>query len=336
MKTLKIGLFGCGTVGSGVYRILTEQRGRIARETGVDIEIAHVCVRHPEKERDVVLPREIITTDAEAVLDDPTIDVIIEVIGGERDALGIIARALTQGRNVVTANKDVVARYLPELRTLEDLHGGHLFYGASVCGSVPILKIIDETLLTDRVTALRGVVNGSTNFILTRLADGWSRDEALSLAEANGFLEADPTADLSGADAARKLSILAFHAFGRHISPDRVETCGIDFVTSDDLDRAASSGATIKLVAEARYEGDALILSVAPRAVPLDSPLASVRDEVNIVEIDCEGIGTQRFIGKGAGSYPTANAVVSDLLDIVARRRYRRQASVAEERFVAA
>jgi homoserine dehydrogenase len=161
MKTLKIGLFGCGTVGSGVYRILTEQRGRIARETGVDIEIAHVCVRHPEKERDVVLPREIVTTDAEAVLDDPTIDVIIEVIGGERDALGIIARALTQGRNVVTANKDVVARYLPELRTLEDLHGGHLFYGASVCGSVPILKIIDETLLTDRVTALRGVVNGS-------------------------------------------------------------------------------------------------------------------------------------------------------------------------------
>jgi homoserine dehydrogenase len=324
MKTLKIGLFGCGTVGSGVYRILTEQRERIARETGVELEIARVCVKHPEKERAVVLPAEIVTTDAALILDDPTIDVVIEVIGGEREALGIISRALTLGRNVVTANKDVVARYLPQLRRLEDLHGGHLCYGASVCGSVPILKIIDETLLTDRVTGLRGVVNGSTNFILSRLADGWGWDEALSLAEANGFLEADPTADLSGADAARKLSILAYHAFGQHVTPDRVETCGIEYVSADDLRRAAAAGQTIKLVAEARFDETGLILSVAPRAVDQHSPLASVRDEVNIVEIDCEGIGTQRFTGKGAGSYPTANAVVSDLLDIVARRRYRR------------
>jgi homoserine dehydrogenase len=330
MQRLKVGLFGCGTVGSGVYRILTEQRERIVREAGVDIEIVRVCVKHPAKRRAVELPREIVTTDAAAILDDESIDVVIEVIGGEREALSIIELALERGRHVVTANKDVVARHLPELRRLEDEHGGHLFYGASVCGSVPILKIIDETLLADRVEGIRGVVNGSTNFILTRLADGWSYDEALSLAESNGFLEADPSADLSGADAARKLSILAFHAFGVHVPPERVETCGIEFVSAGDLARAAAADSTIKLVAEARFENERLVLSVAPRAVPLDSPLASVRDEVNIVELDCEGIGTQRFIGKGAGSYPTANAVVSDILDIVARRRYRRWATPAE------
>ena len=328
MKTLKIGLFGCGTVGSGVYAILTEQRERIAGETGVDIEIARVCVRDPLKQRAVVLPPEIVTTDAAAIFDDPEIDVVIEVIGGERDALGIISRALVQGRNVVTANKDVIAKYLPQLRRLEELHGGHLVYGASVCGSVPILKIIDETLLTDRVGALRGVVNGSTNFILTRLADGWTRDEALSLAEANGFLEADPSADLSGADAARKLSILAFHAFGVHVLPEDIDTTGIEAITAEDLERATAARCTIKLVAEAILDDGEVRLSVAPRAVPLDSSLASVRDEVNIVEIDCDGIGTQRFTGKGAGSYPTANAVVSDLLDILARRRYRRWAAV--------
>jgi homoserine dehydrogenase len=332
MKTLRIGLFGCGTVGSGVYKILTEQRERIARETGVDLEIARVCVRHPEKERAVVLPRELITIDAGAILDDPTIDVVIEVIGGERDALGIISRALVGGRSVITANKDVVARYLPQLRKLEDLHGGHLVYGASVCGSVPILKIIDETLLTDRVGALRGVINGSTNFILSRLADGWTWDEALSLAEANGFLEADPSADLSGADAARKLSILAFHAFGVHVLPEEIETTGIEGITTAEIERATAARCTIKLVAEASVVDGVVRLGVAPRAVPLDAPLASVRDEVNIVEIDCDGIGTQRFTGKGAGSYPTANAVVSDLLDVVARRRYRRWGDAKTQR----
>lgn len=331
MKTLRIGLFGCGTVGSGVYAILSTQRERIAQQTGVDIEVVRVCVKHREKERPVELSREVVTTDAGAILDDPTIDLVIEVIGGEREALGIISRALVQGRRVITANKDVVARYLPQLRRLEDLHGGHLVYGASVCGSVPILKIIDETLLTDRVSALRGVVNGSTNFILTRLADGWSWEEALSLAEANGFLEADPSADLSGADAARKLSILAFHAFGVHVLPEDIETTGIEGLTAEEIERATASRCAIKLVAEARACDGDVRLRVSPQLVPLGEPLASVRDEVNIVEIDCEGVGTQRFTGRGAGSYPTANAVVSDVLDVIAQRRYRREVDRAVE-----
>jgi homoserine dehydrogenase len=324
MKRLNIGLFGCGVVGSGVYRIIEEQRESIARQTGSLLDITRVCVLHPEKPRAVGVPQEIITTDSGSVLDDPSIDIVIEVIGGDRQALGIITRSLAAGKKVVTANKVVVSRYLPLLRRLEDIHGGHLFYGASVCGSIPILKIIDETLATDRIRSLRGVVNGSTNFLLSRLADGVSWEDALALAREGGFLEADPTADLSGADAAHKLSILAFHAFGRHVPPERIATTGIEGVTAGEIASARRLGCTIKLVAEATERHGELELSVSPKVVPLDDPLAWVQDEMNIVEVRCSGVGTQQFTGRGAGSIPTANAVVSDLLDLLASRRYQR------------
>jgi len=329
MKTLNIGLFGCGTVGSGVYAILASQRERIAAETGTWLNTAKVCVLHPLKERNVAVPPELMTIGGDEILDDPAIDVVVELIGGEQEALGIISRALVNGRQVVTANKLVIARHLPLLRKLEDRHGGRLFYGASVCGSIPILKVIDETLLTDRIIRLRGVMNGSTNFILSRLAEGSTKEQALASAARQGFLEADPTADLSGADAAHKLSILAFHAFGRHVPPEHIATTGIDAVTAATVKEARARGCTIKLVAEAAEIDGELILSVGPHMIPLHDPLASVQDEVNIVEVECSGIGVQRFIGKGAGSIPTANAVVSDLLDIVARRRYRRGGEAA-------
>ncbi len=327
MKHLNIGLFGCGTVGSGVYKIVNEQRERIAAETGCLLTITRVAVLHPEKERAVDLPPGIITANGDELLDDPSIDIIIEVIGGEQASLGIISRALVTGRKVVTANKVVVARHLQRLCRLEELHGGRLFYGASVCGSIPILKVLDETLATDRVRSLRGIVNGSTNFILSRMAEGIPRAEALRIAGERGFLEADPTADLSGADAAHKLAILAYHAFGIAVSPSQISTIGIEDIDDRDISRARQAGCVIKLVAEAIEVDGTLRLSVAPQVVPLTDPFASVQDEVNIVEIECDGVGTQRFSGRGAGSIPTANAVVSDLLDILAERRYRRGAA---------
>ncbi|HVZ40638.1 MAG TPA: homoserine dehydrogenase [Candidatus Kapabacteria bacterium] len=326
-KDLKIALFGCGTVGSGVHELLRTEGARMARATGFNLSVAGICVRDPEKERGVPVPHDIITTDGGPLLDDPDIDIVVELIGGEEEARGIIARALVNGKNVVTANKLVIARHLPYLRRLEELHGGRLFYGASVCGSIPILKVIDETLIADRITHLRGVVNGSTNFILSRLAEGCSDAEALELAGANGFLEADPTADLSGADAAHKLSILAFHAFGRHVPPEAIATTGIEHVTAVQVEAARAAGKTIKLVAQAAETDRGLRLSVGPQLVELNDPLASVRDEMNIVELQCEGVGTQHFSGKGAGSIPTANAVLSDLTDILARRRYQRNHS---------
>lgn len=325
MKRIRIGLFGCGTVGSGVYKILTEQKEEIAWTTGRSIEIRWVCVRDPQKIRPVTLPPEIVTTDAGKVLDDPEVDLVIELIGGESDALGIISRALVLGKNVITANKAVVSRYLPLLRRLEELHGGHLLYGAAVCGSIPILKVIDETLLTDRIDSLRGVINGSTNFILSRLQSGSSWEETLEEARTSGFLEADPTADISGADAAQKLSILAYHAFGIHVLPERIATTGIDTIGDGEIAKAKSEGNTIKLVASARRVGGELELTVRPEAIPASDPLAAVRDEANIVELHCREVGPQRFVGRGAGSMPTANAVISDLLDILAERRYRRR-----------
>lgn len=323
MKKLNIALFGLGTVGSGVYRILTEQKDLVARQTGSILDITGICVLHPHKERELSLPPGIITADGGSLLDDPSIDIVIEVIGGEEEALGIITRALVNGKKVVTANKVVVSKHLPLLRRLEELHGGRLFYGASVCGSVPILKVIDETLLFDRIGSIRGIVNGSTNFILSRLAEGLSRNEALLIAGREGFLEADPTADLSGADAAQKLSILAYHAFGAHILPNGIRTTGIEEVSEQDIAHAHQAGGRIKLVAEAVERDGRLDLSVSPTFVPLADPLAHVHDEANIVELVCHGIGVQRFVGRGAGSVPTANAVVSDLVDVVADRRYR-------------
>jgi homoserine dehydrogenase len=189
---------------------------------------------------------------------------------------------------------------------------------------VPILKIIDETLAADRILSLRGVINGSTNFILSQLAEGASWKETLAEARVQGFLEADPTADLSGADAAHKLSILAFHAFGLHVPPERIETRGISEAVVDDILHARRTGRTVKLIAEALWCSGGLKLSVAPQSIPDDDSLARVTNEMNIIEVECEGVGTQQFIGKGAGSIPTANAVVSDLLDVLASRRYRR------------
>jgi homoserine dehydrogenase len=283
----------------------------------------------------VALRREIVTTDADRVLEDPEIDLVIELIGGESDALGIISRALVLGRSVITANKAVISRHLPLLRRLEDLHGGHLLYGAAVCGSVPILKVIDETLLTDRIDSLRGVINGSTNYILSRLQAGSSWEETLEEARMAGFLEADPTADISGADAAQKLSILAYHAFGIHVPPERIATTGIDGIDAAEIARAGSAGKVIRLVASAQRSGEGLDLSVRPELLAAGDPLASVRDEANIVELDCRAIGPQRFTGRGAGSMPTANAVISDLLDIIAARRYRRRPRVAGHATVA-
>ena len=324
MSTVRIGLFGCGVVGSGVVRILQERGEQIGEQTGCRPVISKVCLRYPEKDRTVDLSGIHVTTSIQEVLEDPDIDLCIEVIGGEDDALHILTSALRRGKSVITANKLLVASHLPELRRLEDLHGGSLLYGASVCGSVPILKVIDETLSIDTITSIRGVINGSTNFILGQLAGGVSWDQALERGRAEGFLEADPILDISGADAAQKLSILACHAFGWHVLPKDIPTRGINEIPSRVFAAARSDGKKLKLVAEGKITECGLTLSVAPRALPATSPLALVDNEINVVEVECRGVGTQRFIGKGAGSLPTANAVISDLLDIIARRRYRR------------
>ena len=325
MSTISIGLFGCGVVGSGVVQILHERAEQIEQETGYRLQLSKVCILHPEKQRPVDLSGIQVTTAAEEIVDNPDIDIIIEVIGGIEDALQILTRGLTAGKSVVTANKLLLAEHLPELRQLENCHGGRLLYGASVCGSVPILKVIEETLSIDTITSIRGVINGSTNFILGQLTKGVRWDKALAIAREEGFLEADPTLDISGADTGQKLSILAWHAFGCHVPPSQIPTTGITEISDTAFTVARNKNQRIKLVAEGTMTETGPRLSVKPTVLPSTDVLALVDNEVNVVEVACKGVGTQRFIGKGAGSVPTANAVVTDLLDILDKKRYRRQ-----------
>lgn len=324
MRELNIGLFGCGVVGGGLVTVIGRHTEEIARTTGLRPVIRKICIRDPERARPATVDPSLLTTDPEEILEDRRIDVVVEAIGGEEPALDIISRALLRGVDVVTANKLVVGRHLQQLHRLQDIGRSRLFYGAAVCGSLPILKIIDETLATDRIVSIRGILNGSTNFLLGALERGVSRQDALAEGRARGFLEADPTADLSGEDAAQKLAILAWHAFGVEVAPEEIPTVGVDRIDPVLKRRAAEIGGRIKLVASATFQEGELDLSVLPTLVTPDDPLYGIADEMNGVVLDCDGVGPQFYAGRGAGSIPTANAVAADLLDLIARRSYRR------------
>ena len=324
MRTLNIGLFGCGVVGGGLATLIDRHADDIARTTGLRPIISRICIRDPERERPASVDRALLTTDPEEILEDRSIDVVVEAIGGEDPAFDIISRALLRGVDVVTANKLVIARHLRRLHALQDIGRSRLLYGAAVCGSLPILKLIDETLATDRIRSIRGILNGSTNFLLGALERGTAWSDALEEGRVRGFLEADPTADVSGSDAAQKLAILAWHAFGVEVQPEEIPTIGVDRIDPCLRERAADFGGRIKLVASATFDGRQLDLSVLPTLVTPDDPLYGINDEMNGVVLECDGVGEQFYAGRGAGSIPTANAVAGDLLDLIARRSYRR------------
>ncbi|MEP7235904.1 MAG: homoserine dehydrogenase, partial [Ignavibacteriota bacterium] len=301
--TLRIGLFGLGVVGSGVWRLLEAKRSEFAAKFGIRVEIVGVCVRDPGKEREADLPLHIITDDPETLLEDDSIDVIIELIGGRYEALDVIEQALRSRKHVITANKLILAHELPRLRQLADRNGVNLFYSASVCGSVPVLNALDDLRIGDSIDSIRGIVNGSTNFILTSMTNhGLTYDEALVKARIKGFLEADPTLDVSGQDAAQKLSVLIYHAFGKHVKPDDIPTIGIENLTDADIRRAASEGKVIKLIASATLGKNGFIkASVAPELLEGSHVFATTSDEFNALEIIARHAGPQILYGKGAG-----------------------------------
>lgn len=318
---VRLGLFGYGTVGRGVFSLLA---GRQNSPTADRVRLAGICVRNSRRAVAAGAPASLVVTDARELLDDVTLDVIVELIGGEHEALQIITGALRSAQTVITANKLVVARHLPALRALVERHGGQLLYGAAVCGSIPVLKIIDETLESDTIVSIRGIVNGSTNYILSQMCRGRSYEQVLDEARRSGFLEADASADLLGYDSAQKLSILAYHAFGVHVHPDRIPTGGIDVVDERELRERVAAGQTPKLIAEARQQAGGLELIVELRYLDADDRLAGVADALNAVEIEGENVGRQCYIGAGAGSLPTATAVMSDLFDVLRRGSHRR------------
>jgi homoserine dehydrogenase len=332
-RNLRIALFGFGVVGTGVWEVLEAKRLEFRKQFNTEIEIVGICVRDAEKPRNSTAPRSLITNDPVKLLENDSVDVALELIGGRYEAAGVIEHALGSRKHVITANKLVLAHELPRLAALADRNGVELLYSASVCGSVPVLAALDELRTRDTIQKISGIVNGSTNFILTMMGDSLTSlppfegggqgvvDLADAIAEARtrGFLEADASLDLSGADAAQKLSVLTYHAFGEHVRPHEINTTGIEQITTHDIRNARESGFAIKLIASAaRNPASGKIEAVVrPEQVPASHVFAHTRDEFNALEIQTLHAGPQVLYGKGAGSLPTASAVVSDLVSLL-------------------
>ncbi len=315
MKRVRIGLLGCGTVGGGLVELVRRNRGVVADRTGVELEVRRVLVRDPAKPRPV--DRALVTTDPAAVLEDPEIDIVVELIGGIEPARTFVTRAIEGRKNVVTANKALLAASGGDLFRRAAERRVRIGFEASVCGGIPILRAIAAGLVGNRISALVGIVNGTCNLILTKMSEEkCSFAAALAEAQRLGFAEADPSLDVDGRDAAQKLQILAELAFGAKLDHAEFLVEGIRQVEAEDIRAAAELGYVIKHLAIGRDLGGELELRVHPALLPVVHPLAHVRHEFNSVLLRGDAVDEMIFTGKGAGSLPTASAVLSDIIEI--------------------
>jgi homoserine dehydrogenase len=314
---LKVALLGCGTVGSQVYRLLTEQSADLQARAGALLQVAGVAVSDPAKRRDVPVPDELLTTDGLALATRPDVDIVIELIGGIEPARSLLLGALKAGKSVVTANKALVAADRAILhRTAQDA-GVDLYYEGAVAGAIPLLRPLRESLAGDEVRRVLGIVNGTTNFILDRMdTDGTDFSAALAEAQSLGYAEADPTADVAGFDAAAKVAILASIAFHTEVTADDVYREGILSVTAADIASARSLGCVVKLLAICERCNGGVSARVHPAMIPRVHPLAAVRDAYNAVFVEAQSAGRLMFYGAGAGGQPTASAVLGDTVAI--------------------
>ncbi|MHB9878608.1 homoserine dehydrogenase [Pacificimonas sp. ICDLI1SI03] len=315
---LRIGIVGLGTVGAGVVKLLTDNRDLITGRAGRPINIIAVNARDRSKDRGVDLSPYRWQDDASAMASADDIDVVIELIGGADGlAVSLARKVLENGKGFVTANKAMIAHHGGELARAAERSGSPLKYEAAVAGGIPVIKALGGGAAANEIKSLFGILNGTCNYILTEMeSKGSSFDDVLQAAQALGYAEADPTFDIDGIDAAHKLAILASLAFGTELDFDHVETRGIREIETADVERAAALGYRIRLVGEARLDGDRLLQRVHPVLVPLDHPLAKVTGSLNAVVADGDFVGRLTFEGAGAGAGPTASAVVADLIDI--------------------
>jgi homoserine dehydrogenase len=313
--TIGVALIGCGIVGSGVVQILTEQRSLLSRRTGLNIEVRHIVARDASKHRPATsVP---ITTDWKAAIDDPAVQIVVELIGGTTTAADIVRHALAKGKHVVTANKSLLAGRGQELFALARKHDACIAFEASCGGGIPIIDALCRGLIANRIDALVGIVNGTCNVILTRMTkNGWSYAEALAEAQKLGFAEADPTLDVSGRDAAQKLALLASLAFDVRVGEADIYCEGIDTLQTPDIALAGELGYVIKLLAIAERVGDRVALRVHPTLVHHADVLAEVGGSFNAISVYGSAVGHTLFYGRGAGSMPTASAVVADLVNV--------------------
>lgn len=312
---VKIAILGYGTVGSGVAEVLVQNAAGIAQKAEQSIQVARILDIRDFPE-DPLWP--CFTKNFDDILNDPEISIVVETMGGLKFAYPFVKACLENGKSVVTSNKELVAAKGDELLEIARRNNLNFLFEASVGGGIPILRPLDQCLAANEVTEVAGILNGTTNFMLTRMIeDDMTFDEALKLAQDLGYAERDPSADVDGADACRKTCILASLAFGRHVFPEQVQTQGIRAITQADVAAAAAADGVIKLIGRTRREGDKIYAFVAPTVVPKTSLIADVRDVFNGILVRGNAIGDVVFYGRGAGKLPTASAVVADVIDEV-------------------
>lgn len=314
-KEISIGLLGLGVVGSGVIQIINDHQEELQHQLGHSIKVEKVLVRDIEKVRDIQIDEGVLTTNPDDVINNENIDIIVEVIGGIEEARAHMLNAFKAKKHIITANKDLIALHGPELEKAAQENGCDLFYEASVGGGIPLLRSLSDGLVSDRIEQVMGIVNGTTNYILTKMdEEGQSYEDALADAQKLGFAEADPTADVEGLDAARKMVILARLSFLTDVELDDVEVEGISEISSTDLDYGKKLDLTMKLIGFANRRNNQVEVSVQPTFLPNTHPLSSVKNEYNAVYVSAESVGETMFYGAGAGGLPTATAIMSDVV----------------------
>lgn len=313
---VKIGLVGTGTVGGGCLDILSNHKQDFLRHFGIDLELARVCSRDPQPAISRGL-QDLFTDDYHDIINDPEIDIVIELIGGTGVAKDVIKEALSAGKQVVTANKAIMASAGEEIMSLAEEKGVEIAFEASVGGGIPIIDPLKHSLIANRIDSIMGIVNGTTNYMLSRMdEDGLDYDTALKEAQERGFAEADPTADVDGLDAAAKIAILASIAFNSRVTMDQVYTEGIRRISPVDLAMAHDSGYVVKLVAHARRTEKGIDVRVHPTMIPESHQLATVNGVFNAIFVEGDAVGQTMFFGEGAGAGPAASAVMGDVLEV--------------------
>jgi homoserine dehydrogenase len=317
MKIIHIGLLGCGTVGTGVARMLIQNRELIRSRVGAILNLKRIADIDIDRDRGIVLEKGLLTTDAASVVSDPEIEIIVETIGGTGIAKDLILKAISNGKQVVTANKALLAEDGNTLFRIAAEKGVELAFEASVGGCMPVIKTLRESLAGNQIQAMSGILNGTCNYILSKITDeGGTFEAALANAQSSGFAEADPTLDIEGFDTAHKLAILTSLAYGADLCLNDIYVEGISKITPLDIDFAAQFGYKIKLLAISKNRGDAVEARVHPTMIPFDNILSSVNGSLNALTLTGDAAGDILLYGKGAGMMPTASAVVSDLVDI--------------------
>jgi len=316
-NSINIGLIGLGVIGTGVAKVLLERNERVAEQAGCPIVLKKVAEKDLNKKRDVDINPGLLTTNADEILSDGDIDIVIELIGGERPALDFVKKALASGKHVVTANKELISKHGPELFALADENKVDILFEASVGGGIPLTNSFKQDLLASNITSIQAIINGTTNYILSNMAkEGIEFDEAVKRAQRLGYAEADPTNDLDGVDAMYKIAIMATLAFRANVTPDDVYREGISKLAWRDFQYAKELGYAIKLLAIAKKDDGAIEVRVHPTFVPEDLLMAQVNGVFNAVQVEGDLVGRVIFYGQGAGPQPTSSAIVTDVINI--------------------